>query len=143
MILSAVSSRPVARVTDVPKTWTPSSWQAFPVNQQPDWPDSGHLDRALKQIAAMPPLVFAGEARSLQSSLAQVAAGNAFLLQAGDCAESFEEFSAVTYDFAPCGPASCLRGSHVSAVLFLQSADQHCVYAGFCDVAVVSSGHGV
>ncbi len=95
MILSAVSSRPVARVTDVPKTWTPSSWQAFPVNQQPDWPDSGHLDRALKQIAAMPPLVFAGEARSLQSSLAQVAAGNAFLLQAGDCAESFEEFSAV------------------------------------------------
>ncbi len=55
----------------------------------------GDLDRALKQIASYPPLVFAGEARSLQTSLAQVSAGNAFLLQAGDCAESFEEFSAV------------------------------------------------
>jgi 3-deoxy-7-phosphoheptulonate synthase len=79
----------------VPKTWSPSSWQAFPAEQQPDWPDAGSLDQALKQIASYPPLVFAGEARSLQASLAQVAAGNAFLLQAGDCAESFEEFSAV------------------------------------------------
>lgn len=52
------------------------------------------MDRALKQVGSFPPLVFAGEARALQSSLAQVAAGNAFLLQAGDCAESFEEFSA-------------------------------------------------
>jgi 3-deoxy-7-phosphoheptulonate synthase len=75
--------------------WTPSSWQSHTADQQPDWPDLGELDRALKQIASYPPLVFAGEARSLQSSLAQVAAGNAFLLQAGDCAESFEEFSAV------------------------------------------------
>ena len=64
-------------------------------NQQPDWPDQGELDRALKQIHSYPPLVFAGEARSLQASLANVAAGKAFLLQAGDCAESFEEFSAV------------------------------------------------
>ena len=77
------------------KAWSPSSWQAFPVQQQPDWPDQADLDRALKQIASYPPLVFAGEARSLQNSLAKVAAGNAFLLQAGDCAESFEEFSAV------------------------------------------------
>ncbi len=77
------------------KDWTPSSWQSHPVEQQPEWPDSGDLDRALKQIASYPPLVFAGEARSLQSTLGQVAAGNAFLLQAGDCAESFEEFSAV------------------------------------------------
>ena len=74
--------------------WTPSSWQALPAQQQPQWPDQGDLDRALKQIASYPPLVFAGEARSLQNGLAQVAAGNAFLLQAGDCAESFEEFSA-------------------------------------------------
>jgi 3-deoxy-7-phosphoheptulonate synthase len=78
----------------VAKAWTPSSWQSFPAEQQPDWPDPADLDRALKQIASYPPLVFAGEARSLQSSLAQVAAGNAFMLQAGDCAESFEEFSA-------------------------------------------------
>ena len=77
------------------KAWTPSSWQAFPALQQPDWPDQGELDRALKQIASYPPLVFAGEARALQTSLGHVAAGNAFLLQAGDCAESFEEFSAV------------------------------------------------
>ncbi len=77
------------------KAWTPSSWQLFPAAQQPDWPDSGALDRALKQIGGYPPLVFAGEARSLQTSLGHVAAGNAFLLQAGDCAESFEDFSAV------------------------------------------------
>ena len=56
---------------------------------------SGHLDRALKQIASYPPLVFANEARSLQAALGQVASGNAFLLQAGDCAESFDEFTAV------------------------------------------------
>ncbi len=77
------------------KAWTPSSWQVFPAEQQPDWPDQGDLDRALKQIASYPPLVFAGEARSLQTTLGHVAAGNAFMLQAGDCAESFEEFSAV------------------------------------------------
>jgi len=75
-------------------TWTPSSWQDAPIKQQPTWPDAGAYDAALKQVASMPPLVFAGEARSLQSNLAKVAAGNAFLLQAGDCAESFEEFSA-------------------------------------------------
>jgi 3-deoxy-7-phosphoheptulonate synthase len=75
--------------------WTPSSWQTFPAVQQPQWPDKGALDNALKQIATFPPLVFAGEARSLQTALGQVASGNAFLLQAGDCAESFEEFSAV------------------------------------------------
>jgi len=75
--------------------WSPSSWQARPAEQQPEWPDPGALDRALKQIGSYPPLVFAGEARALQAALGQVAAGNAFLVQAGDCAESFEEFSAV------------------------------------------------
>jgi 3-deoxy-7-phosphoheptulonate synthase len=62
--------------------------------QQPDWPDPGALDHAVKTIAALPPLVFAGEARSLTASLAEVAGGRAFLLQAGDCAESFDAFSA-------------------------------------------------
>jgi 3-deoxy-7-phosphoheptulonate synthase len=76
------------------RIWTPDSWHGFPAEQQPAWPDAGELDRALKQISTLPPLVFAGEARNLQSALGQVAAGNAFLLQAGDCAESFEEFSA-------------------------------------------------
>jgi 3-deoxy-7-phosphoheptulonate synthase len=76
------------------KSWSPDSWRSFPIKQQPHWPDEADLDRALKQIAGYPPLVFAGEARSLQAGLAQVSAGNAFLLQAGDCAESFEEFTA-------------------------------------------------
>jgi 3-deoxy-7-phosphoheptulonate synthase len=76
------------------KSWSPDSWRSFPIKQQPSWPDEADLDRALKQIHGYPPLVFAGEARSLQAGLAQVAAGNAFLLQAGDCAESFEDFSA-------------------------------------------------
>jgi 3-deoxy-7-phosphoheptulonate synthase len=75
-------------------TWTPSSWQDHVVKQQPTWPDAGALESSLKQVSTMPPLVFAGEARKLQAELAQVAAGNSFLLQAGDCAESFEEFSA-------------------------------------------------
>jgi 3-deoxy-7-phosphoheptulonate synthase len=78
----------------MPDTWSPRSWRALPASQQPAWPDEGELDRALKQIEAFPPLVFAGEARSLQTGLGHVAAGQAFLLQAGDCAESFEEFSA-------------------------------------------------
>jgi 3-deoxy-7-phosphoheptulonate synthase len=76
------------------KSWTPASWRGFPAAQQPQWPDPAEVESALKHIASFPPLVFAGEARSLQASLAKVAAGNAFLLQAGDCAESFEEFSA-------------------------------------------------
>jgi 3-deoxy-7-phosphoheptulonate synthase len=76
------------------KSWAPDSWRSFPIKQQPAWPDEADLDRALKQIGAYPPLVFAGEARSLQTGLGHVAAGNAFLLQAGDCAESFEDFSA-------------------------------------------------
>ncbi|MGA1649633.1 MAG: 3-deoxy-7-phosphoheptulonate synthase [Ilumatobacteraceae bacterium] len=65
-------------------TWSPSSWRSFPAVQQPDWPDEGDLDRALKQISSYPPLVFAGEARAFQAALDQVSAGNAFLLQAGD-----------------------------------------------------------
>ena len=76
------------------KSWTPTSWRQYEAAQQPQWPDTAAVDAALKQVAGYPPLVFAGEARSLQAALAQVAAGNAFLLQAGDCAESFEEFSA-------------------------------------------------
>jgi len=75
--------------------WTPLSWRERPAAQQPTWPDDAALEQALKQVASYPPLVFAGEARSLTTALGHVAAGNAFLLQAGDCAESFEAFSAV------------------------------------------------
>jgi 3-deoxy-7-phosphoheptulonate synthase len=74
--------------------WSPSSWSERPAAQQPSWPDGGALDRAVKNLASLPPLVFAGEARALTDHLADVAAGNAFLLQAGDCAESFDAFSA-------------------------------------------------
>jgi 3-deoxy-7-phosphoheptulonate synthase len=76
------------------RTWTPSSWRHLPADQQPEWPDPHILDQVLKSLSALPPLVFAGEARSLRSSLAAVAAGEAFLLQAGDCAESFHDFTA-------------------------------------------------
>lgn len=79
----------------MPRNWTKTTWQSHEAAQQPLWPDTAALDQALKQIESYPPLVFAGEARTLMASLGQVAIGNAFLLQAGDCAESFEEFTAV------------------------------------------------
>jgi len=75
-------------------TWTPQGWRRLPAAQQPPWPDEADLERVLKELGGLPPLVFAGEARRLRSALAQVAEGRAFLLQAGDCAESFAEFSA-------------------------------------------------
>ncbi|HLX87761.1 MAG TPA: 3-deoxy-7-phosphoheptulonate synthase class II [Acidimicrobiales bacterium] len=75
-------------------TWTPQSWRDRPAAQQPVWPDQAALVGALGELSALPPLVFAGEARRLRAALAEVAAGRAFLLQAGDCAESFAEFSA-------------------------------------------------
>jgi 3-deoxy-7-phosphoheptulonate synthase len=77
-------------------SWTPDSWRARPAGQQPDWPDAAALDAARADLRRQPPLVFAGEARQLRESLAAVAAGEAFLLQAGDCAESFDAFSADT-----------------------------------------------
>ena len=75
-------------------SWEPSSWRSRPAAQEPAWPDAGVLDDALEQLRAMPPLVFAGEARSLKDALAGVSRGDGFLLHAGDCAESFAEFSA-------------------------------------------------
>jgi 3-deoxy-7-phosphoheptulonate synthase len=69
--------------------WTPSEWRNHPAAQQPDWPDPAEYDAAVKALAEWPPLVFAGEARDLTAQLAKVAAGEAFLLQAGDCAEAF------------------------------------------------------
>lgn len=74
--------------------WSPSSWQNKPILQQPTYPNKGELDRVLSELKNYPPLVFAGEVRSLKSQLASVANGEAFLLQGGDCAESFSEFHA-------------------------------------------------
>ncbi len=76
--------------------WTPDTWRTKPVAQQPDYPDQAALAQVEATLAGMPPLVFAGEARRLKSLLADVAIGKAFLLQGGDCAESFAEFSANT-----------------------------------------------
>jgi len=74
--------------------WAPDSWRALPASQMPDYPDPAKLAAAEERLRAFPPLVFAGEARRLTEALAAVASGRAFLLQGGDCAESFAEFSA-------------------------------------------------
>jgi 3-deoxy-7-phosphoheptulonate synthase len=75
-------------------SWTPNSWRALPIEQTPVYRDQGALAEVENQLAGFPPLVFAGEARNLKRQLAEVAAGRAFLLQGGDCAESFNEHSA-------------------------------------------------
>jgi len=74
--------------------WAPDSWRTKPVSQVPDYPDAAKLQSVEERLKSYPPLVFAGEARRLQEALGNVAEGNAFLLQGGDCAESFAEFSA-------------------------------------------------
>ncbi len=75
-------------------TWNPGSWRTLEAKHQPIWPETAELEQVEKELARYPPLVFAGEARDLKEKLAQVAAGRAFLLQAGDCAESFDGFNA-------------------------------------------------
>ncbi len=74
--------------------WSPTSWREKPILQQPTYPNKDELNRVLKELENYPPLVFAGEAKRLKDQLGDVAAGNAFLLQGGDCAESFSEFHA-------------------------------------------------
>jgi len=80
-------------VTVTSSTWTPSSWREFPALQQPEWPDAAAAAAALERLKGSPPLVFAGEARDLRDNLAKAIEGRAFLLQAGDCVESFNELS--------------------------------------------------
>ena len=70
--------------------WKPDSWKTFEASQQPIWPDHDSLQKVLEELSALPPLVFAGEARNLTEQLAAVSRREAFLLQAGDCAESFD-----------------------------------------------------
>ena len=76
------------------ETWTPESWRTKPSKHLPIYPDAVALKAVEARLRSYPPLVFAGEARKLKSELAQVCEGKAFLLQGGDCAESFAEFSA-------------------------------------------------
>ena len=74
------------------ENWSPDNWRGLPIRQVPGYPDETALTRVEETLRRFPPLVFAGEARRLQDRLAAVAAGKAFLLQGGDCAESFAEF---------------------------------------------------
>jgi len=85
------SSAPPRLVTD---SWRVDGWRDRPALQQPDYPDRAAVDAALAELRQQPPLVFAGETENLTAQLAEVAAGRAFLLQAGDCSESFREISA-------------------------------------------------
>jgi 3-deoxy-7-phosphoheptulonate synthase len=80
-------------VAITPATWSPESWRSHAALQQPEWPDASAAVAAVERLKSSPPLVFAGEARRLRESLALVSEGRAFLLQAGDCVESFNEIS--------------------------------------------------
>lgn len=71
--------------------WSPASWRRFPAKQQPVYPDACALQYCERQLQQSPPLVLAGEIRHCQQQLAQIAEGRAFLLQGGDCAESFAD----------------------------------------------------
>ena len=76
------------------QTWTPDSWRTLPGIQMPTYPDEQKLSMVEEELGTFPPLVFSGEARKLKRKLAKVAEGKSFLLQGGDCAESFAEHSA-------------------------------------------------
>lgn len=87
-------TKPVVGVNVNKGKWTPESWKTKKALQQPEYPDLADLEAVLATIEAFPPIVFAGEARLLEERLGQAAMGEAFLLQGGDCAESFKEFNA-------------------------------------------------
>jgi 3-deoxy-7-phosphoheptulonate synthase len=87
-IAHAQTSEPVSD-----STWSPQGWRARPAAQQPVW-DEAELEGALSELRGLPPLIFAGEARRLREALARASRGEAFVLQAGDCVESFSDFSA-------------------------------------------------
>src|SRR5437016_2810383 len=78
----------------IARDWAPDSWRSHPVQQAPAYADPGQLARVEERLRKYPPLVFAGEARRLKAALAQAADGRAFVLQGGDCAESFSDFTA-------------------------------------------------
>ena len=75
-------------------SWTPDSWKILPAEQQPDWEKSEAYSKVISEISGYPPLVFAGEVRALKQQLGDAAQGNGFLIQGGDCAETFDDFRA-------------------------------------------------
>ncbi|GAA0185312.1 aldolase [Lithospermum erythrorhizon] len=90
--ISAVKSNPIS-TTPSSQKWSLESWKIKKASQLPEYPDKTNLESVLKTLESFPPVVFAGEARSLEEKLASAALGNAFLLMGGDCAESFKEFN--------------------------------------------------
>ena len=89
------SSKSTSQTSSIPsRSWTIDGWKSKKALQLPEYPDQVELDSVIKTLETFPPIVFAGEARSLEEKLGQAAMGKAFLLQGGDCAESFKEFNA-------------------------------------------------
>ena len=78
-------------IANPPKLWRPDSWQARPATQQPEYPDAGALREALERLAHLPPLVTSFEVNALKAHLAEAQEGKRFVLQGGDCAESFDD----------------------------------------------------
>eukprot|EP00210_Caulerpa_lentillifera_P008911 g8502.t1 len=76
------------------KTWNPDCWRSLTALQQPEYPNAEHLRTVIETLTEFPPLVFAGECRTLQANLADAARGDAFVIQGGDCAEAFSQFNA-------------------------------------------------
>ncbi|KAI4299107.1 hypothetical protein L6164_032598 [Bauhinia variegata] len=91
---STVPITPTTSTSPISSRWTLDSWKTKKALQLPEYPNQDELEQVLQTIETFPPIVFAGEARSLEEKLGQAAVGNAFLLQGGDCAESFKEFRA-------------------------------------------------
>ncbi|KAJ0571843.1 putative 3-deoxy-7-phosphoheptulonate synthase [Helianthus annuus] len=90
---AATAATATSKVSPATK-WSVDSWKTKKALQLPEYPDQAELDSVLQTLDSFPPIVFAGEARHLEERLAEAAMGNAFLLQGGDCAESFKEFNA-------------------------------------------------
>ena len=93
--------------------WTPDSWRACPIRQVPSYPDAAKLASMEARLSRFPPLVFAGEARRLKSALALAAEGKAFVLQGGDCAESFRRLHRQRYPRHVSGAAANGRGAYL------------------------------
>ncbi|HEX6983360.1 MAG TPA: 3-deoxy-7-phosphoheptulonate synthase class II [Balneolaceae bacterium] len=85
------SQQPVVAEIANPQNWTPLSWKNFPVKQLPDYPDKAELEAVYEELRNNPPLITSWEVEALKSKLADVSAGKSFLLQGGDCAESFAD----------------------------------------------------
>lgn len=81
-------------MSDASITWSKTSWKNTTALQQPKWPDDAALDKVVADLSSLPPLVFAGEIRSLKEMLAKAVTGDAFLLQGGDCSENFSQVTA-------------------------------------------------